>query len=147
MQKTFCSYTTHLSKQESRRTISERHTAWLQKATLQARVTWKPIVWYRLSAKKFLAAWDNELKLCVGWEGLAHLTYDTTCARWSDAEWRRWPHCSRAIDQEGDGMSGMAAAKYRLKLNVTDIYDWVHGVCRDWEAATTVVNKWPFIVG
>ena len=131
MQKTLCSYTTDLPKEDARQTISERHTAWLQKTTTQARVTWKPIVWYRLSAKKFLAAWGNELQRCVGWSGLAHLQYDSTCARWSDAEWRRWPPCSRAIDQGGDGMSGMAAAKYLLKLKTTDAYDWAHGVYRD----------------
>ena len=75
---------------------------------------------------------------------MVHLQHDSTCARWPDAEWHRWPHCSRAVDQGGDGMCGMAAAKYLLKLNVTDIYDWAHGVCRDWEAAITVVNRWPF---
>ena len=43
-------------------------------------------------------------------------------------------------------MSSMMAAQYHLQLNVTPIWDFAHGCCRDLEGVFTALHKWPFVI-
>ena len=97
-----------------------RHHSWLRRVTTKnGGAAWRPRMVYRRSSEKWCCQQDNHLRVSTSFGGLdCILPKDTAC--WNKENWRSWPSPSVAMDQGGDGLSGVHALMYKeeLRLNL-----------------------------
>ena len=124
--------------------INARHRSWLSKRIAPAgqRDGWRPARRYRVAAEKWCASMDNQLRYSTAWGGLNYVKYVAGDETWAPHNWRLWPCFSCAQDQGPDGLSGHHALAYLKDCNVSSIWDWAHGCCRDLEQALKACNMW-----
>ena len=95
-----------------------RHHSWLRRVTTKnGGAAWRPRMVYRRSSEKWCCQQDNHLRVSTSFGGLDFiLPKDTAC--WNKENWRSWPSASVAMDQGGDGLSGVHALMYKEELRL-----------------------------
>jgi hypothetical protein len=94
--------------------------------------TWRSRPVYRVGAKKYLAHYDNQLRMSTPLPGLVFYKKDVALDIWKN--WRTHPHLLLPQDLGSDGVTAVSAAIYHYKLAVTRLPDFDHGLQRSlWE--------------
>ena len=106
---------------------SARQKAWVLRgqAEVAKQQAWRPKKVHRQSARKFLAAVDNQIagstRFC-GWVSFK----PSAAPLWQASNWRKWPHVGVSIDGGADCVSGVSALQYKWFLNLIRFVDHSH---------------------
>lgn len=115
-----------------------RQRAWLHrgKETVKAG-SWKPIKKYRLGAKKWAMAVDNQIRGSSRFAGLSRFRPQLGSPAWAPGAWATWPHLSVCLDLGADGVAAMHGLMHHadMKCNMTLHPDPSHGANRSLDQA------------
>ena len=95
--------------------VVKRQKAWLTRYVGGERGGWRPQKQHRVSAKRWCAHVDNQVRHSAGGPGVIEFQRQDT-PQWAD--WRLWPHLMIALDLGSDGLSGYMAMERKFLLNV-----------------------------
>lgn len=127
--------------------MSARHRGWLKRRATAETVSWRPRKRFRVGARKWIAALDNQVRVTTCWRGLVDITPDSS-EEWAASNWRRWPFLACAADQGSDGVAGWHAMAFMpgLQMNTFAWWDPAHGACNDMQASFRELGLLPFVL-
>ena len=75
----------------------------------------RPLVKYRMAARKWCRVVDNQIRVCTIHRGLSFFKKDPESPLWRD--WRFWPGLGVASDLGSDGNAGLHALMYTAEMS------------------------------
>lgn len=120
---------------------AERQRAWLQR-TSDSTNSWRPLEMHRLSARKWVYALDNQLKVSTCHNGLDFFCWAEGEERWGS--WREWPGLGVALDMGSDGVAGYSALARHFDCNIWMWPDPSHMCQRTMEAVLKETKLFEF---
>ena len=124
---------------------SAQQKAWVLRgqAEVAKQQAWRPKKVHRQSARKFLAAVDNQIAGSTRFRGWVSFK-PSAAPLWQASNWRKWPHVGVSIDGGADCVSGVSVLQYKWFLNLTRFMDHSHQTHRALYAALAVVDMKAF---
>ena len=103
--------------------VHDRQAAWLQGSKTQS---WRPTKWYRVAAKHWCIAADNQIKNMTSFNGLSSFQLQNILEK--NLGWRQWPTLGISIDLGSDGLCASFFLMFKLKLNMFLLPDESHAI-------------------
>lgn len=126
----------------SRQSQAKRHKAWLGRHDISVKpAAWRPLQYYRNSAKHWPSNLDNQYRLLSGGPGLRFFQPAEDEERWRN--WRTWPFWVIGVDLGSDGVSGLHVGQYKFSLCLEGLSGPSHGAARDVDGAIKAVGLFP----
>ena len=123
----------------------QRHRAWMERYTGGVRTgSWRPQVFHRKSAKKWLLMTDNQMKVSISTvpAGWAFFQPNPELPCWQ--HWSTWPWIGVSRDLGSDGLAASMALLYKYKVNTTFFDDFSHGANCDLKVCLKAVGLFQF---
>jgi hypothetical protein len=113
---------------------AQRQVLWLKKANFgscRGVRAWRPAKRHRGASKRWEENTDHQIRFSTVFEGWISFAYDPAKECWSLSNWRNWNHCSVAIDQGPECLTGHNGLIYWFLVNSSRWCDQSHGLHRD----------------
>lgn len=103
--------------------VAKRQRAWMSRESQAKPASWRPTRHYRLGAKWWLLALDNQVRQSTRFEGLSSFVRQES---WDEASWAAWPGFQLAGDLGSDGVAAWHCMVYHWRMNALLVPDESH---------------------